>query len=478
MISTYIASQIYANFVYAPTSEQKKLINLASEYIASARQGVILIVNGYAGTGKTSVIGALVKSLKAMQIQVVLLAPTGRAAKVMSLYCENAAFTIHKKIYRQKKIAATGAQFDLNINQHNNTVFIVDEASMLSNSSAEASVFGSGQLLADLIQYINMGDDNRLIIVGDDAQLPPVGLDFSPALNPLDMERFAEVEYATLTEVVRQAEDSGILLNATHVREDIEAQRVCLPRFDLSIRDVQRLTGAELIEQIEDSYARYGEDNTVIITRSNKRANQYNQGIRRTILDHEEEICSGDRIMVVKNNYYYTENDKTTALDFIANGDVATVEKIYRTREIYGFRYAWARLRFADYDDYTLECWVMLDTLTSEAPSLTRDQQTRLFYTIEQDYVDIKNKRNRYQKVMENEFFNALQVKFAYAITCHKSQGGQWDVVLLDQMLFGEEPITRDFQRWLYTAVTRATKQLFLVNWHDRFFEDAPSVRQ
>lgn len=471
MICNYIASQMYANFTFVPTNEQKKLINSLSSYIAEADNESIFMINGYAGTGKTTIIASLVAALGSVQINSVLMAPTGRAAKVMSQYCNKGAYTIHKKIYRQKVVGAENSKFSLNINKDNNTVYIVDEASMLSNAGGDNSVFGSGRLIDDLIEWVNMGSDNRLILVGDDAQLPPVGLDFSPALNPLQMGHYGEIHYETLLEVVRQAAESGILLNATKIRESIENQMVIDPVFDLTIDDVRRVTGGELIEEIENSYSRFGKDDTIVVTRSNKRANQYNQGIRRTILGYEDEINSGDMLMVVKNNYFWIDKEQNKDFEFAANGDIAVVRKLHKTKEIYGFRYGYMTLEFPDYDGFTMECWVLLDTLHSDAPSLTREQSSRLFYTIEQDYAEIGNKRNRYRKIMENEFFNALQVKFAYAVTCHKAQGGQWSSVFIDQLLFGQEQMTREFQRWLYTAVTRARQKLYLVNWNERFFE-------
>jgi len=470
MLCDHIASQIYSYFGFEPTLEQKNLIARLSSYIVSAQEQSIFIVNGYAGTGKTTLIGALVKALSGMEIKSVLMAPTGRAAKVMSGYCDTTAFTIHKKIYRQKKIGAETAMFDLNINKDNNTVYIVDEASMLSNHSSETSMFGSGRLIDDLLEYINTGSDNRLILVGDDAQLPPVGLDFSPALNPLQMERYGEIDYASLTEVVRQEKDSGILHNATIVRQMLDDGEVGFPTFDAGFPDIQRITGGELIEALQDSYAGEGIGGTAIITRSNKRANQYNQGVRRNILGYDEELSSGDVLMIVKNNYFYGEDQENSPIEFIANGDVAVVKRIYKNAEMYGFRYAYVKLSLPDYDDYELECWILLDTLHSESPALTREQSSRLFYAVEGDYLDIKNRRNRYKKIQENEFFNALQVKFAYAATCHKAQGGQWPNVFVDTMIFGNEMMTRDFQRWMYTALTRATGKLYLVNWDKRFF--------
>lgn len=470
MICNYIASQMYANFTFEPTLEQKNLINLLSDYIINGETESIFMINGYAGTGKTTIIASLVTALSSAKITSTLMAPTGRAAKVMSQYCNCAAFTIHKKIYRQKVVGAENSKFSLNINKNNNMIYIVDEASMLSNNGGDTSIFGSGHLIDDLIEYVNMGSDNRLIIVGDDAQLPPIGLDFSPALNPLQMGGYGEIHYSTLSEVVRQAAQSGILRNATTLRNDIETQTVNDPCFNLEVPDVIRINGSELIEALEDSYSRYGKENTIVVTRSNKRANQYNQGIRRTILDYEEQINSGDMLMVVKNNYFWVDKEQNKDFEFVANGDVAIVRRIQKTKEIYGFRYGYMTLEFPDYDNFTMDCWVLLDTLHSDAPSLTREQSSLLFNTIEQDYASIGNKRARYRKIMENEYFNALQVKFAYAVTCHKAQGGQWSSVFIDQLLFGQEQMTREFQRWLYTAITRAQTRLYLVNWSERFF--------
>lgn len=471
MLNSHIATQIYNNFSFQPTLEQKNIINSLGSYISSSDQGDIFILNGYAGTGKTTIIAALVKTLDALSIQSSLLAPTGRAAKVMEQYCAKNAHTIHKKIYRQRSAGATGGTFTLQPNKSNNTIYIVDEASMLANNSFETSSFGSGCLIDDLLEYVNDGANNRLILVGDDAQLPPVGLDYSPALNGEYMCGYGTVNYNVLREVVRQAEDSPILKNATGIRTSIENHEIVLPQFELDMDQVIRVRGDELIEAIDNSYRKVGKQDTIIITRSNKRANIFNNGVRRSVLDLEEELTPGDIIMVVKNNYFYAEQDKECKFDFIANGDVAIVERVIRHKEMYGFRYALVRLHLPDYDDYTFEALVMLDTLTSESPSLTREQSNLLFTTIEEDYAHIGEKRKRYAQIMKNEYFNALQIKFAYAVTCHKAQGGQWKHVYLDQMLFGAEPMTRDFQRWLYTAVTRAQAKLHLVNWHDSFFK-------
>lgn len=471
MIQDYIESQIYSNFNFEPTFDQKKLINSVAVYIAQGSEESLFMVNGYAGTGKTTIIAAVVAALSALKIKVVLLAPTGRAAKVMSQYCDRPAFTIHKKIYRQRTIGATESQFSLNINKDRNTIYIVDEASMLSNNGGDGSMFGSGCLIDDLVDYIRQGVDNRLIVVGDDAQLPPIGMETSPALNPYYMQRYGEVEYVTLENVVRQAAESGILLNATDLRNHIEQQVVVDPKFDLSIKDVYSITGQELVEELESCYYKYGKDDTIVVTRSNKRANQYNAGIRQMILDYQEEICAGDMLMVVKNNYFWVDKEQNPDFEFIANGDVAVVRRVNKIRELYGFRFGYLTLEFADYDHFTIDCWVLLDTLSSDSPSLTREQSSQLFYAVEQDYAEIGNRQNRYRKIYENQYFNALQVKFAYAVTCHKAQGGQWSAVFIDRLLWGDESMTLDFQRWLYTAMTRAQQRLYLVNWEqERFF--------
>ncbi|MEG2319022.1 MAG: AAA family ATPase [Mucinivorans sp.] len=473
MLIDHIETQIYEKFGYNPTQDQKKVIKSFASYLSSSSEGQIFMLNGYAGTGKTTLLGAVVEVLKSMQINVVLLAPTGRAAKVFSQHSSSAAFTIHKKIYRQKSIAASGGRFTLDYNKDKDTIYIVDEASMLSNSSYDDSSFGSGHLIDDLLDYVNSGENNRLILVGDDAQLPPVGFDFSPALNPLAMGAYGQVEYATLSEVMRQGQNSSVLHNATLIRQAIDQDEVRMPSFELFGNDVVRIGGADLIDALEDSYSRAGVDNTIIITRSNKRAIRFNEGVRHTVLDYQEQMESGERLMVVKNNYYYAAQDKNCPMEFIANGDVAVVERIFRTSELYGFNFAYVALRFDDYHGYRLECWVLMDTLHSESPSLSREQQESLFRAVEQDYIDEPNRGRRYRKIMENEYFNALQVKFAYAVTCHKAQGGQWSRVFLDTMLFGQEPMTRDFQRWLYTALTRATEKLYLVNWDSKFFADS-----
>ena len=472
MVNTTIATQIYAKISFETTISQKKIIEQLSDYISSDDFERFFVLNGYAGTGKTTVVAALVAALKSFGIKSVLLAPTGRAAKVLSRYCNEKAQTIHKHIYRQRTNAAYESTFSLNINRDSDTVFIVDEASMLSNgSSAGDSIFGSGSLLEDLIKYVRSGRRCRLILVGDNAQLPPVGADHSPALDPADLLPYGEVEYASMDDVVRQECDSGILFNATMVRCMLENGLYEIPHFDMSYPDFEALNGGEFLEKLQECYDRYGRDETIVITRSNKRANRYNEGIRRNVLCAEEEIESNDMLMIVKNNYHFTERIENCPIHFIANGDIARLKRLRRFEELYGFRFANVVLSVPDYDDTEIECKIMLDTISSESPSLTREESNRLFYEVEKDYLEIRSKIKRFQEIRENPHFNALQIKFSYAVTCHKAQGGQWKAVFVDRCLFGDEPMTRDMMRWLYTALTRATEKLYLVNFDERFFE-------
>ena len=470
MLSDHIASQIYSNFGFEATFGQKKVIEKLATYIADPEYRRIFILNGYAGTGKTSIIAALVATLKGLRIKPVLLAPTGRAAKVMTHYSGEKAYTIHKKIYRQRSLASAESDFSLDINKEKDAVFIVDEASMLSTSSGENRLFGSGNLLDDLMRYIESGTRCRLILVGDNAQLPPVGFPYSPALDPDKMSYYGEVTYCSLDDVVRQDADSGILFNATLVRCMIEAGIEDIPLFETGYSDIRKLAGYEFLETIQDAYDKYGRDEVIVITRSNKRANRFNEGIRRNVLFAESEIESGDMLMIVKNNYHYTEREENCPIEFIANGDIARLSRIRRFEELYGFRFAEARLTFPDYDDLDIDCKVVLDTLTAETPALTQDQNSKLFFAVAEDYTEIRSKAKRYNEVRENPHFNAVQIKFAYAVTCHKAQGGQWSCVFIDQMLFGEEEMSRDLMRWLYTALTRATRQVYFVNFDDRFF--------
>ena len=472
MESAIIATQIYAKLSFQPTINQKKIIESLADYISDDDLSKIFLLNGYAGTGKTTLISALVAALKELGMRSILLAPTGRAAKVLSRYSGEKALTIHKQIYREKTNASYESKFSLNINRNKGAIFIVDEASMLSAGSGfEQNIFGSGSLLEDLISYVRSGSNCRLILVGDGAQLPPVGEEYSPALNVDEMSQYGDVVYELMDEVVRQSQTSGILFNATLVRCMLERNIIEVPRFEMKFEDVQAVQGGEFLELLQDCYDRYGRDETIVITRSNKRANRYNEGIRRNVLFAEEELESGDMLMVVKNNYYYTERLEDCPMSFIANGDTARLERLRREEELYGFRFATAQLSFGDYDDTEIECKILLDTLKSESPSLTREESQKLFYEVEQDYTDTASKIKRFKQIRENPYFNALQIKFSYAVTCHKAQGGQWKAVFIDRCLFGDEPMTRDMLRWLYTAITRATERVYFVNFDERFFD-------
>ncbi len=470
MLNTYIAGQIYAKISFGATLSQKKVVEKLSEYLSSSDYSRIFVLNGYAGTGKTTLISALVAVLRETGVKSVLLAPTGRAAKVLTRYSGQQAFTIHKRIYRQRTNADYESKYSLDMNKEQGAVFIVDEASMLSDSSGDGQIFGSGSLLEDLITYVRKGRDCRLILVGDNAQLPPVGADYSPALEPSALLHYGNVTYTSMDDVVRQSVESGILFNATMVRCMLENNLCEIPRFDLSRPDIEAIDGGEFLEKLQDCYDTYGRDETIVVTRSNKRANRFNEGVRRYILSAEEAIESGDMLMVVKNNYHYTERIENCPMSFIANGDIARLKKIRRFEDFYGFHFADAVLSFADYDDTEIECKILLDTIASESPSLTREESRRLFDEVEKDYTDIKSRIKRYKEIRENPHFNAVQVKFAYAVTCHKAQGGQWRAVFVDRCLFGDEPMTKDMLRWLYTAVTRATDKLYLVNFDERFF--------
>lgn len=474
MINDHIKSQIYSKFSFTPTKGQNKIIENLANWISEPEYDSVFILNGYAGAGKTTLISAFATTLAELRIKPILLAPTGRAAKVVAQMTGMPAHTIHKKIYRQKSLADAEARFMLNFNKEKDAVFIVDEASMIADYSMDGSVFGSGSLLDDLFEYVRSGERCRVMFVGDAAQLPPVGHDLSPALNPERMKVYGPVIYETLDEVVRQQMDSGILFNATMVRCMLDAGIYEIPLFDTSFPDFEAISGAEVLERVEECYSRYGRDDVIVITRSNKRANRFNEGIRRLTLCAEEAIESGDMLMVVKNNYHFTEREEDCKIDFVANGDTARLMRIRRYHDLYGFRFADAVLRFADYDDYELDCKILLDTLTSEAPALTAEQNKLLFTAIEEDYLDVTSKRERYKKIREDSYYNAMQVKFGYAVTCHKAQGGQWSAVFVDKMLFGDEEMSRDMLRWLYTAITRATEKLYLVNFDDRFFADNP----
>ena len=471
MVNTYIAGQIYAKISFETTFSQKKVVEKLSEWLSSPDYSQIFVLNGYAGTGKTTLIAALVEVLSDMNIKPILLAPTGRAAKVLSRYSHHEALTIHKRIYREKTNADYESKFTLNLNKERGAIFIVDEASMLSDTAGDGQLFGSGSLLDDLIKYVRSGKECRLILVGDNAQLPPVGSAYSPALEEDVMRGYGDVVYESMDDVVRQEATSGILFNATMVRCMLENGLCEVPRFDMDFPDIESINGSEVMEKVQECYDKYGREETIVITRSNKRANRYNEGIRRYNLSAEEAIESGDMLMVVKNNYHYTERIEECPMSFMANGDIALLKRIRRFEDFYGFHFADATLCFPDYNDTEIECKVLLDTISSESPSLTKEESRKLFDEVEKDYTDIKSKIKRYKEIRENPHFNAVQVKFAYAVTCHKAQGGQWRAVFIDCCLFGDEPMTRDMLRWLYTAITRATDKLYLVNFDERFFE-------
>jgi len=472
MLKNHIQEQLLQNLGFLPTAGQKLLMEKLSLFISDTVIDSVFLLKGYAGTGKTTMLNVLVKTLEKFRFQTVLLAPTGRAAKVLAAYTGRNAYTIHKRIYRQQSSSDGTGRFVLDKNMGRNCFFIVDEASMISNSSRETSSFGSGRLLDDLYEYVYSGQNCKLMLVGDTAQLPPVGMNVSPALDKAELEAYGlEVIEHELTEVVRQEQHSGILFNATSIREIIATGfpepdyfPVETGRFD----DIFRLNGEDLIEKISTCYERYGEQQTMVITRSNKRANRFNQGIRASILYKDAEIAAGDLLMVVKNNYFWLGKEEKT--DFIANGDIVEIKTIRGYEELYGFRFANVRLQFIDYENLEIDCKIFLDTLSMESASMTREDNSRLFNLVSEDYMEVKNKKKRWEKVRENPYFNALQVKFAYAVTCHKAQGGQWDAVFIDQGYLLPEMINTEYLRWLYTAFTRPVKELYLVNFNKEFF--------
>jgi len=473
MLKNHLKSVLTGNLQFLPTSSQVQLIDMLSEAIATENVDEVLLVKGYAGTGKTSMLFSLVKTLGSFKIKTVLLAPTGRAAKVLAGYTGNQAYTVHKKIYRQKSSSDGFGRFSLDKNLHKNTWFIVDEASMISNETTENSVFGSGRLLDDLLEYVYSGENCRLVLVGDTAQLPPVGLSISPALEVVSLEEYGfAVKWVELTEVVRQAEGSGILINATQLRTRVSDSNTAPGFFPVQLEkfdDIVRISGAELIESVSTSYDRFGMYETIVVTRSNKRANLFNKGIRGSILYKENEIERGDLLMVVKNNYFWAQGQ--TDFEFIANGDIAEVVHIGKYEELYGFRFANVSLRFIDYNDIEIDCKIFLDTLSIESASFPFEQNRQLFDAVSEDYSEIGNKRERYKKVRDNPYFNALQVKYAYALTCHKAQGGQWKAVYIDHGYLTDDMLNTEFYRWLYTAFTRPVEKLYLVNFNKGFFE-------
>ncbi len=471
MINNFLKGQIRQNFPHIPTQDQELAIQKIADFLISPDPDSLLLLKGYAGTGKTSLIGTLVKTLNALKQRTILLAPTGRAAKVFSAYAGQNAYTIHKRIYRQKAFSNEPTGFLPAPNLHKDTIFIVDEASMITNDCLDSFIFGSGRLLDDLIHFVYGGNGCRLIILGDDAQLPPVMQRESPALNPEVLRGYnLHVEEIMLHQVVRQQDDSGILFNATRIREALRTQKVdAFPKLRLKgFSDFRKISGEELIEEIDAAYQRDGIDGTMVVTRSNKRATIYNNGIRNRILYREEELSSGDRLMVARNNYYWTSEMKE--MDFIANGEIIQIVKVRRTYEMYGFRFADVIARFQDYDLET-ELKILLNTLQTDTPSLPKEQNDKLFYSVLEDYADVPTKAGKIKKMKTDPHYNVLQVKYAYAVTCHKAQGGQWSSVFLDIGYVTEDMLGEEFYRWLYTAITRATEHLFLVNLPEDFEE-------
>lgn len=460
---------------FTPTPEQAEAFQVFTQFLCERSSSAVMLLCGSAGTGKTSVASAFVKALSARRQKVVLLAPTGRAAKVFAKNCGHMAHTIHRKIYRQRSL---NGSFDLNDNLHTDTIFFVDESSMIANQGVGEQAFGSGYLLDDLVKYVYSGRNCRMVLIGDTAQLPPVGEDASPALRSDIMEGYGLTVYqATLNEVVRQAEYSGILWNATEIRRFLEYDDLSvLPQIRFwGFPDVVRVPGNELIESIANSYREVGIDDTIVITRSNKRAALYNRGIRQAILENEEVLSNGDRIMVVKNNYYWleqekngqqgTDNELPSTFTFIANGDRAIVRSMRNERALYGFNFADVWLEFPDYDNYELYTTVIINSLFGEEASLSRQQQDTFLENLLEDYQHLTTKRDRFKALREDPYYNAIQSKFSYAVTCHKAQGGQWAHVYIDQGVMPEEGITQSYIHWLYTALTRATERVFLVNW-------------
>ena len=463
------------SFKKKPTREQQEAIDVFTTFMADRHEHAVMIMRGSAGTGKTTLAAAIVRALQSLEQQLVLMAPTGRAAKVFSLYAGSAAYTIHRRIYRQKSLEGG---FELGYNNAHDTLFIVDEASMVSLNGEGRS------LLDDLISFVYNGRNCRLMLIGDQAQLPPVGEEESPALMSSVLSIYGlHVHECTLNEVLRQSQESGILYNATEVRWLMYEETVPsvsseanyrgtvphLPKVHLQgFSDIHVVPGDELIETLASSYSKVGLDETMVVTRSNKRANIFNQGIRNQILGREEELTTGDQLMVVKNNYFWTSktpDSEGSSLEFIANGDMCVVRKVRNVHEQYGFRFAEVTMTFPDYDDYELTATVLLDTLTSEAPALTRDQQEELYNKVLEDYADIPRKPDRLKALKEDRYYNALQVKYAYAATCHKAQGGQWAHIYVDQGYMTDDMLSADYLHWLYTAFTRATEQLYLINW-------------
>lgn len=477
MLNDEILKLIAQQFAFPFTPSQQQAALLLAHFVTTPKAYAACILRGYAGTGKTSLVGALVKVMHLLKRDVVLLAPTGRAAKVFSHHAGMPAYTIHRVIYRQESFQGEGTRFSLGYNKLRNALFVVDEASMISSGTGVMStdtVFGTGELMDDLIQYVYSGTGCKLLLVGDTAQLPPVGEEDSPALCDEVLRRYGLlVGSASLTEVVRQSSESDVLSGATLLRQLLtEGFEGVPPIHTDAYGEVRALPGNELIESLVGDYQEYGADSVIVVTRSNKRANIYNNGIRSRIFDREDEITRGDLVMAVKNNYYWTEQcakslpkDEKMPFNFIANGDTAEVVRIRNVHEQYGFRFADATLRFADYDDFEMDCRLLLSTLQSESPSLTREESNQLYERVLEDYMHIPLKKDRMKALREDPYYNALQIKYAYAVTCHKAQGGQWARVYVDQGFVSADATGASYLRWLYTAFTRTTERVYLVNW-------------
>jgi ATP-dependent exoDNAse (exonuclease V) alpha subunit len=465
---------LHQNFLFQPTVKQNLFFQKIADFLISTSNDEIFVLKGYAGTGKTTIISTVINHLEAINMKCVLLAPTGRAAKVISNYSGKPAYTIHKRIYFPKKSKSGGVSFTLQQNKFKNTIFIVDESSMISDTSQDSKLYENGSLLDDLFFYVEAGKNCKLLLVGDTAQLPPVNMTISPALdiNTLSLHYQKNVQHIELDEVMRQAETSGILYNATLLRDLLDSHFIDTFQFNLTgFKDIIRLQdGYDIQDAIHGAYDNYGLEDTVFIVRSNKRANQYNQQIRASILSKESELSTGDYLMVVKNNYFWLKEESEAG--FIANGDIIEILEIRKIQELYGFKFATVKIRMVDYPNQApFDTILMLDTITSEAASLTYEQSNQLYQEVLLDYEDERQQYKKLQKVKENEYFNALQVKFSYAITCHKSQGGQWKTVFVEQPYL-PDGIDVDYVRWLYTAITRAEEKLYLIGFKDEYFKN------
>ena len=475
MIVDELKYRIHEALGFVPTADQEHAISLFTQFLFDREEQSAFVLRGSAGTGKTTLAAAIVKALLALKQKILLLSPTGRAAKVFSHYAGQPAYTIHRRIYRQQSSVSTDFTASLAHNLHSDTLFIVDEASMIA-SMPTGEGLATHSLLDDLISYVYNGQDCRLLLIGDKAQLPPVGEEEAPALIKDYLAGYSLSVYdCDIDEVLRQSSESGILYNATMIRTMITYDDFTrMPKIRVKgFPDICVVPGNELIESLSSSYNRVGIDETIVITRSNKQANIYNHGIRNMVLEREDELCCGDQLMIVKNNYYWgnTGEEKQSPIAFLANGDSCVVQRVRNIREFYGFRFADVILRLPDYNDYELTVTALLDTLTSEAPALTREQQVQLYEGVMADYADIPFKIGRQKKVKDDPYYNALQIKFGYAVTCHKAQGGQWSHVYIDQGYMTDEMLTPNYMHWLYTAFTRATEKLFLINWPKKEME-------